>query len=50
MRARACVCVCVCVCACVRVSCTYVRGQSVGNEAKEVMCMCDQITEIIVNG
>ena len=34
---------CVCVCVCVCVSCVYVRGQSVGDEAKEVMCMCNQI-------
>ena len=46
-----CVCVCVCVCMCVRVCmCVYMRGQSVGNEEKEVMCMCDQITEVMVHG
>ena len=37
ITARVCVCVCVCVC-------VYVLAQSIGDEAKAVMCMCDQIT------
>ena len=53
MCARLVLCVCVCVCACVCVcrhvcflcvflcvSFVYVFGQSVGNHAKEVVCIC----------